>query len=346
MSEDNSQKDIQYKIVMPVDKTVTGDQVLDDEKIKVRTGGYPGENLIFWLVAIWDEDTAYLGNIEWGSHIFATEITNIEYDNYPTNISSNEIEPSKPAVDSVVRKLCAAVPLVVKLPIRPASSATLSIWKDEFSTLLFETKITVALPVNYVTNFSVERDYIKIALDFSSSSCQINSFDLHYTPQEKNTINDYDKAFALQKDPKDSAYILSFASNNALQLLRAMYLGLAVIWDDSKMMSHFIIEIPLPACYVGMQWHIPPLERLKQANISAEITNLANEVIHPDLEISNNILIPLVKTLEIKDLKVGETRTINIPVVPKLEGLHELNYKVKVKNSWFKPLFKTIINIA
>lgn len=338
-------KDISYKIVIPLDSTLTAEEILTNKNIKTRTGGFCGRKILLWLVAVWGEDSSFLGNIEWSPEIFTCEITHIEYDELPSHISTCEIVPPVIAPDSLVRDNMAAVPLMVQLPLRPAVSAQLSIWKDDFSTLVTKTQIDVNLPINYLTSFSIEQDTLQISLDFAGSSIDINSFDIHFVPRSNISLTQYEEAFALQRIADGTGYILSFASNSSIKLLKGMYLGLSVIWSNSRMMSNFEIEIPLPPSSLGLLWDVPKLTRLKQATLSCEVTNISDITVNAELELGRSPMIPLVKSVEIKKLKPNEKRVVSVPCVPTLVGNRELFYKVKIGSRWYKPLFKTIVHI-
>ena len=340
-----NEKELSYKIIIPVDSSVTAEEILTNKNLKTRTGGFCGRKILFWLVAVWDEDSSFLGNIDWRPEIFTCEITHIEYEELPAHISTCEIAPPVVAPDSYIRDNMAAVPLMVQLPHRPATSAQLTVWKDDFSTKITKTQIDVILPINYLTSFSIEQDTLQISLDFAGSSIDINSYDIHFVPRSNVSLSQYEEAFALQRIADDSGYILSFASNSSIKLLKGMYLGLSVIWSNSRMMSNFEIEIPLPPSSLGLLWDVPKLTRLKQATLSCEVTNISDIIVSAELELGKSPMIPLVKSVEIKKLKPNEKRVVSVPCVPTLVGNRELFYKVKIGSRWYKPLFKTIVHI-
>lgn len=345
VKKNQNEKDISYKIVIPLDSSVTAEEILTNSNLKTRTGGFCGRKILLWLVAVWGEETSYLGNIDWNPKIFTCEITHIEYDDLPSHISTSEIVPPVVASDYLVKDNMAAVPLMVQLPHRPASSAQLTIWKDDFSTLVTKAQIDVILPINYLPSFSIEQDTLQIALDFAGSSIDVNSYDIHFVPRSNISLTQYEEAFALQRIPDDSGYILSFASNSSIKLLKGMYLGLSVIWSNSRMMSNFEIEIPLPPSSLGLLWDVPKLTRLKQASLLCEVTNISDIIVNAELELGSSPMIPLVKSVEIKKLKPNEKRVVCVPCVPTLNGNRELLYKVKIGSRWYKPLFKTIVHI-
>ena len=341
---EENQKDITYKIVIPADPAATAKDVLNG-KIKRKNGGFCGRKILFFLVAIWGEESAFLGNTEWSPELFTCELTDPAYEERSNHISTNELKQTAIAGESLVRGNMAAVPLMVQLPRRPATSATLSVWKDDFSNLVAQAQIDVTLPVNYVATFNIEHDTLKIALDFAGSLVDVNDFDLHFLPRSYISLAQYEEAFALQRIGQGSEYVLSFASNNAIRLLQGMLLGLTVIWGKSEMMSNFEIEIPLPQSGIALLWDVPKLTRLKQTTLSCEVTNISDSVLNAKVKLGDSPMIPLVKSVEINDLNPNEKRVISVPCVPTLVGNRELIYKVKVQSQWFKPLFKTIVHI-
>lgn len=343
--DNSNKKDISYKIVIPFDISTTAEQILTDTKLKTKTGGFTGRKLLFWLVAVWGEETSYLGNREWSPQIFASELTNIEYEDKPYHVSTSEIQPPIVAPQSLIKDNMAAVPLFVQLPHRPAVSAELTVWKDDYSTRITTTQIDISLPITYLTSFSIEQDTLQIALDFAGSSAEINSFDLHFIPSSHISLAQYEEAFALQRIGDSNIYVLSFASNSSIKLLRGMFLGLSVIWSQSRMMSNFQIEIPFPPSSLGLLWNVPKLTRLKQASLSCEVSNISEMTVNAELKLGNSPMIPLIKTVEIAKLQPNEKRVVFIPCVPTLDGNRELIYKVKIGSRWFKPLFKTIVHI-
>jgi hypothetical protein len=352
MSQTEKTKDITYKIVIPEDRTVTGDDILDNSDLKTRTSGYCGENLVLWLVAVWGEEASYLGKVDWESNIFNCELTNTKSEknvqHVSTNVqhvSTNEINPLTIQYKSVVRRLSAAVPLQIALLHTPATETQLTIWKDDFATQVISMPISITLPVIPLTTIKVEVDTIAIFLDFSSSSCEVNSFDLHFAPQLKISLSDYEKAFALRRVANSSKFILSVASSESIRLLKNIQFALSVFWGDNTMMSHFIIEMPMPASHIGLLWIVPNLQKLKQTPLAVEITNITSSPLDISLELDDRPCIPLIKTIKVQHLEPNERRTVDVPCVPCVSGIHELTYRLKIGNQWFKPMFKTIVKI-
>lgn len=345
MSHTEKTKDITYEIVIPEDRTTTGDDILDKVDLKTRTGGFCGENLVLWLVAKWGEEASYLGKVDWESNIFNCELTNAKLEKNVQHVSTNEIHPFETEQKSVVRRLSAAVPLQIELCHTPATEAQLTIWKDDFATQVISKPISITLPVSFLTTFKVEVDAIAILFDFSSSSCEVNSFDLHFAPQLKISLSDYEKAFALRRVANTSKYILSIASSESIRLLKNIQLALSVVWGDNSMMSHFTIEVPIPASHIGLLWIVPHLQKLKQTPLAVEITNITTNPLDISLELDDRPCIPLIKTINVEKLEPNERRTVDVPCVPCVSGIHELTYRIKIGNQWFKPLFKTMVQI-
>lgn len=338
-------KDITYKIVIPEDSSVTGDEILDNPNLKTRPGGFCGENLILWLVAEWGENASYLGKVVWEPTEFQCELTVKKLEHKKQHFSTVEINPKTYDHKSVVRNLQAAVPLSASLFHTPVAEAQFTIWKDNYSTKVTSTQLQITLPISYLSTFRVETDSILISLDFSNSLCKIDSFDLRFAPQLKVSLSDYEKAFALRRVPNTSTFILSSASSDSIRLMKNIQLALSVIWNDNTMMSHFTIELPIPATSVGILWIVPSLKKLKQAPLSCEITNITSSVVDVKIELDDRPCIPLVKTVSVDKLEPGKRVVVDVPCVPCVSGVHELTYRVKVGNSWFKPLFKTMVKI-
>ena len=341
-----TQKDISYSIVIPADPTVSGEQVLTDRKLKVRPGGYAGETLCFWLCATWDASSSFLGKIEWNPELFACEITNTQYDNPPSHISTTEIVKPSYARELVIKESSAAVPLSVTLPKIPASSADLSVWKDDFATHVVSSNISITLPVSYICNFSVEQDAIRIALDFAGTMSTVKDYDLHFMPRSNVRLCDYEEAFALRKIEGAAVYELSIAKNQGLRLLKGMYLGLAVTWGDRGMVSNFDVEITLPPSILTVVWTVPQLKRMRQAKLAVELQNISHDPIDAVIEMSDSPLLPLEKKIEVKAIAPGENRNVIVPCVPTVLGIHELGYKIRVGARLFKPLFQTVVEIT
>ena len=345
-SLNNKEKDITYKIVIPEDSLVTGDDILDKTDLKTRTGGFCGETLVLWLVAVWGEEASYLGKLDWDNNNFNCELTNPQYEkNEQNHVSTSEIHPESVERKTVVRRLAAAVPLKIDLLHTPASQATLTVWKDDFATQVISTTISITLPVSFLTTFKAETDIISIQFDFSGSSCDINSFDLHFAPQLKISLGDYEKAFALRRVSNTSKYILSIASSDSIRLISNIKLTLSVVWNNNSMMSHFTVKVPIPASQIGLLWIIPRLQKLKQTPLAVEVTNIANIPLDVCLELDDRPCIPLIKTIQISKLEPNERRTVDVPCVPCVSGIHELTYRVKIGKTWLKPLFQTFVRI-
>ncbi|EAX96589.1 hypothetical protein TVAG_018030 [Trichomonas vaginalis G3] len=338
-------KDITYKIVIPEDSSVNGDEILDNQSLKTRPGGFCGENLIVWLVAEWGENASYLGKVVWEPTEFQCELTVKKLEHKKQHFSTVEINPKQYNHKSVVRNLQAAVPLSVSLFHTPVAEAQFTIWKDNYSTRVTSAQLQITLPVSYISTFRVETDSILINLDFSNSLCKIDSFDLRFAPQLKVSLSDYEKAFALRRVPNTSTYILSNASSEAIKLMKSIQLALSVIWNNKTMMSHFTIELPIPATSVGLLWIVPPLKKLKQTPLAVEVTNITNSPVDVKIELDDRPCIPLVKTVSIDKLEPNKRCVVDVPCVPCVSGIHELTYRVKIGNGWFKPLFKTMVNI-
>lgn len=341
-----TQKDISYTIVIPADPTVSGEQVLTDSKLKVRPGGYPGETLCFWLCATWDASSSYLGKIEWDPELFTCEITNTQYENPPSHISTTEITRPSHHRERTIKESSAAVPLSITLPKIPATSATLSVWKDDFSTQVVSSQISITLPISYICNFSVERDGIRILLDFAGSLCTVTDYDLHFTPRSSVKLSEYEDAFALRKVDDTPVYELSFARNQGMRLIRGMYLGLAVTWGDRGMVSNFDVEITLPPSTLTVVWTVPQLRRMKQAKLAVDVQNISRDTIDAVIEMSDSPLLPLEKKIEVKGIAPGENRHVIVPCVPTVLGIHELGYKIRIGGRLFKPLFQTVVEIT
>ena len=338
-------KDIIYKIIIPNDNSISGEEILNNNEIKTKNFGYCGEILTIWLVASWDKDASYLGKVDWSSNIFSCELTNNKEEKINGHISTQMVNIPNNEFKSIVKELCAAVPLQVQLLHYPIISSTLTIWKDDFSTKITSTNISINLPINFKVDFKIEYDSIIISLDFNNSLCNVNNFELHFTPQSNININEFEKAFALRNISNSNSYILSMASSDSIKYLGNLKLSLSIFWENNKMLSHFLIELPHFESQIGLLWIIPKLEKLKQSNLSIEITNISNNILNINLELIDRPLIPLIKNLFIEKLEINERRIIDIPCVPCISGIFELNYKLKINNQWFKPLFKTIVNI-
>jgi len=344
-TDTNKTKDISYKIVIPEDSSTVGDLVLDDNQIKTREGGFCGEALIIWLVAVWGEETSYLGKVDWSSNIFTCELTEVQSDNQPNHISTSEVSVKKYEHKSIVRDFCAAVPLVVNLLQHPAKNSKLTVWKDDFSTIVTSKSISITLPIAFMTSFKAETDHLSISIDFSGSAIEVDNFELHFAPMISNTLSEYEQAFALRKVPNNSSYILSMASSESIRLLGNLQLALSVNWNRFSMISHFLIASPLPPSQVGLVWIVPNLEKLKQAPLAVEITNISQSELDLSIELTDRPLIPLLKTISVEKLQPNERRIIDVPCVPCVTGLHELGYSIKIANHVYRPLFKTLINI-
>ena len=339
------QKDIFYTVLIPMDPTVSGEEVLTNDKLKTRTGGYPGETLLFWLCATWDASASYWGKIDWLPEHFTCEITNTQYEARFSHISTTEIGKQEIKRVPVVRELSAVVPLSIKLPNRPATSADLTVWKDDFSTHVVTEQIPIMLPLSYVCNFAVENDIIKIALDFAGSSCTVNDYDLHFTPRNNIKLSDYEEAISLRHVEGSPVFELIFVNDRGLRLLLGMYLGLSVVWGK-RMISNFDVEVPYPPSRITIVWNIPPnLKRMKQAKLDFDIQNISPKPFDTAIEIVDSPVIPLEKRVIVRKLEPGEKRCLSIPCIPTVAGIHRLNYRVLIGRRWHKPLFKTVVQI-
>lgn len=345
MSEEKN-KDIIYKIVIPEDPNMTGDDILDGKaNSNLRKGGYCGEKLLLWLVAVWGQEVSYLGKVEWEPSTFTCELTEVKQEAYSNHVSTTEIKQDSDKHKSVVRELSAAVPLTLDLLHNPCSSAKLTIWKDDFSTKVVSTEINISLPVSFMTNFKIEVDSIILTLDFSNSNVEIDSFDLHFTPQLQIGLAEFENAFAMRRIANTTSYRISMASSESIRLLKNLQLALSVIWNKNSMMSHFVIETPIPGSPIGLLWIVPKLEKLKQTPLQVEVTNISTSALDIQLELSDRPLIPLIKNISIPKLLPNERRTVDVPCVPCVSGTHELLYRIKIGKNWFKPLFQTIVSI-
>ena len=341
----SKEKDIYYKIVIPVDGSVDGRTVLEDPDLKVREGGFCGEKLIFWLVATWQEDAAYLGKFDWNSNVFKAELTNLVSENYPSHISSSEIQHIEQKSETVLQNSQAAIPFSISLPAHPLTSADLIIWKGEYSTKVITESITVSLPIVFQSSLSVIDDNICISLDFANSETEINSHNLKFIPR-KISLADYESAFALQKRPNNQ-YFLRFTSRDSILLLQGLVLSLTVFWNHNTMVSTFSLDISIPANNICFLWECPQLERLKQTSLYCEVTNKNPfDVKNCSVEMEEDVLIPLIKTVNLETLHPNQQVLLEIPIVPIKVGVFSLNYKVKLGNFVFKPLFQTPIKIV
>jgi hypothetical protein len=125
-----------------------------------------------------------------------------------------------------------------------------------------------------------------------------------------------------------------------------MLLGLTVTWGGRRMMSTFEIEVPLPPTKLSIVWSIPPLVRLEQATLSFAAVNVTDDPIDAIVEIEGSPMIPLLKQIKVPGILPNEERRMTVQVVPTVAGVNKLNYVVKIGQSEFKPLFKTVVCIA
>jgi hypothetical protein len=339
-------KDISYRIVIPIDNSVSGDDVLTLPPSRQRRGGYPGEILVFWLIADWSETTAHLGKVDWQQKQFRPEITNIEFSSRTSHVSTSQLSPSGPVLSPVVREFSAALPLSIKLPVRPAVRAELSVWTEGFETQVIALEISAILPIIYSIAFSVYRNAIRMAFDFSPSFAEVDSFDVRFVPRSDFSLAGYEEAFALRRISETSVFELSFATNEGVQRLKELVLGMTVIWGGNRMVSTFNVELPLPQSPLAIVWTIPRLSRLRQATLSLAVLNISKEPVDASVDIERSALIPLVKNVKIEQLLPQEERKLTLPVVPIITGLHELQYFVTVSGTRYRPLFQTTVRIT
>jgi hypothetical protein len=339
-------KDISYRVLIPSDNTVSGDRVLADRDLPTRTDGYPGELLVFWLIADWSETTAHLGKVDWKEKKFQAEITSIEFDSRTAHISTSQLSSTPSALVPVVQGFSAALPLSIKLPVRPAARAVLTVWTEDFETQIIVTQIPVILPIKFSTAFATVRNAIKISFDFAASSAEVNSFDLHFIPRKDISLSSFEEAFALRRIAQTPVFELAFATNQAPRWLKEMTLGLTVIWGGNKMVSTFDVELPMPASPVSIVWSIPPLVRLKQATLSFVLLSMDRDPVDAFIEVEPLPLIPLVKQVRVKQLLPDEERKLTIPVVPTVAGVHALKYTITIGSVAYRPLFQTIVCVT
>jgi hypothetical protein len=339
-------KDISYRVLIPCDNTVSGARVLADRDLPTRADGYPGELLVFWLIADWSETTAHLGKVDWKEKKFQAEITSIEFDSRTAHISTSQLASAPPALVPVVQGFSAALPLSIKLPVRPAARAVLTVWTEDFETQIVVTQIPVRLPIKFATSLATVRNAIKISFDFAASSAEVNSFDLHFIPKKDISLAAFEEAFALRRIAQTPVFELAFATNQAPRWLKEMVLGLTVIWGGNRMVSTFDVELPFPISPVSIVWSIPPLVRLKQATLSFVLLNMERDTVDAVVEIERLPLIPLVKQVNVKQLLPDEERKLTIPVVPIVGGVHVLQHTITIGSVAYRPLFQTIVSVT
>lgn len=340
----SKEKGIKFQIVIPVDGSVSGKTILEEQNLRVRHGGFCGEKLIFWLIAVWEEQASYLGKTDWNSNNFKAEITNLEVENVRNHISTTEIKHLEIEHKTELQALQVAVPLTVILPNAPHKTAQLSVWKGDFTTKIVSIPIEVSLPIRFQSSFSVVDDNISVLFDFANSQTDINSHVLNFIPRPKVSLTDYESALAIKK-VSDNQYYISLTSNKSILLLKNLQLSFMVHWNKNTMLSTFSIDVPIPPSNLSLLWNCPPLSHLHQTSLFCEITNMGNSAATVSIELDEDIVIPLKKFINIGTLQASEHTLVEIPVVPIKKGYHTLHYQIKVGNSMYKPLFQTIIQI-
>ena len=334
-------KSISYRIVIPRDPEATGECILENIDKETKDGGFCGETLYIWLVAEWDEESSYMKDIDWDSEAYSCEIIENVFEDRSDHVTTISTINHIPPKDSVVMEYSAAVPILVKLPMKPTSSSILTVWN---TVLLVKRPITVRLPIFVLQSFKFERDYLHISLDYSTSTEPIDRKELYLIPTNQLSLSQSQDLFCLTP-MADGSYKLQFSSVKSLYHFKSVKLGLRVIWGNERMISTFSVDLPIPHYSIGISWDIPALHLLQEAHIRFTVYNVSQRTLSFSVDMEESGIIPLEKSIQVKDLNPGEERTVECSVVPYAKGLHELKYTLSNGKHTYASCFKTVYSI-
>lgn len=354
-----------FKIIVPNNPNTAYDDILDGNFVEKEVF-ICGEIIHFWI-RVNLSTVSY--TINYDAVKFKCKIFIKEYhDNEEKHISTNQLNILEDNKVDLFRKTDTNDTILrtgskntndnillfaqtVQLPYNQIKKAELKVYIDETSNVVCNKEIEVSTPIKYTTSFNSISNYIDICFNFE---CQrdiiITDFNLVLKP-ELLSNNEYNRAFSLRKNSENKSYSLIIASSEAIRLISKLKFLLSVYWEIphvnaniQKFVSYFEVNSPYKDPKLGIIWNIPMLRKSKQANLSVSIINTEEYALSIELEMPERPLISLLNEITAL-INPGERKTIDVPCVPYVSGIFELDYKIKIEKQCYRPLLQTVIEI-
>lgn len=258
-------------------------------------------------------------------------------------------------------------PMSVKIPLDLAVPFYVDVFIPRSKTPIARVEMRTVLP--FTVTWELRSSTVSLVAQFATSvslkGCPINSIELENTnvaflTKPSNIEGDFESNIEIVKPAKVSAtmkdddtissvFIMRPLTEAGASLLANNLLEFMVDWSYKNMRwtNHYMVEVSNQC--LGYALLLPPVstEVMKRVTVPMRVTNMRSEKKRIDLVFEGGPIQPTVQRIRLPELRIGDSCTIDISLLPLVVGCHMFNFWAECEDGQkVAPLFPTYMRVT
>lgn len=257
-------------------------------------------------------------------------------------------------------------PMCIKVPIDMTVLFSIQVFIPRKSNPIAQTDMKALIPWNvtwemHSTTVSLVAQFTTVAMLKGSllHSVQMESTNIAFFTKPPHNEDDFATNIEIVKpggasialkdeDSMPSVFIIRPLTEAGASLMSNNMLEFMIDWKykNLKFTSHFATEVEFES--LGFTLLLPPVttDLMKRVTVPMRITNLRSEKRNVELVFEGGPIQPTAQRIKVPELGVGDSCTVDISLLPLMEGYHKLSFWAEEDGRRIDPLFPTYIHVT